>query len=450
MRDRVTATVERIPLVARTIIAVVAFVGVAAWLTVTTWHNLSSSRLDIGPLTDFRDAVYYPLVALRDGVNPYAVETYYRHYPVGQEFPLYTPIHLVLHAPLLLFSFPTARAVAFGWNLALVLGYAAVVLRLMAVRLAPASVFGLGTLILLSDPGKFDLRTGQPTLMIVIALVLALRAVASGGSPRSDGAGPSPPVAFLVGVLGVVVVWSKPTFAIPLVILLVARGRTRLAIIGTAVAVGISALVLPLLVDAAGGLGHLVDSWQDSARITSRSGQSRLGSGLRIEAANAFVRITHLHPSEGVATAAGLALLVAGAWLVHRLHGHDPAGDREELALAIVCLLVLTSMYHVPYDYLLLVVPVAMLLRARPTHPIAWPRRVRTAIALMLLVPLVDPLGWSPVNAVLGKSGFEWMLGPTMLSVFVMTSLGLCAWTAWRQLHPPGVAAPMTPLEAAP
>jgi hypothetical protein len=450
MRDRVTATVERIPPVARAIIAIAAFAGVAIWLTVTTWSNLSSSRLDIGPLTDFRDAIYYPLVALRDGINPYAVESYYRHYPVGQEFPLYTPIHLVLHAPLLLFSFPVARAVAFGWNLALVLGYAVLVLRLLAARLTLASVFGLGTLILLSDPGKFDLRTGQPTLMIVIALLLALRAVASTRSPRSDGAGPSPPVSFVVGVVGIAVVWSKPTFAIPLVVLLVARARSRLAMVGTAVAVGISALVLPLLVDAAGGFGHLFDSWQDSARITSRSSQSRLGSGLRIDAANAFVRITHLHPSEGVATVAGLLLLVAGAWVVHRLHRHDPASDREELVLALVCLLVLTSMYHVPYDYLLLVAPVAMLLRPRPTHAIAWPRRARAAVVLMLLVPLVDPLGWSPVNAVLGKSGFEWMFGPTMISSFVLASLGVCAWTAIRQLRDAPVAAPTAPLEAAP
>ena len=324
-------------------------------------------------------------------------------------------------------------------------------LRLVGARLTLASVFGMGTLILLSDPGKFDLRTGQPTLMIVIALLLALRAVAAPGRPRSDGAGPSAPVSFVVGLLGVVVVWSKPTFAIPLVVLLIARGRTRLAIVGTAIAVAVSALVLPLLVDAAGGFGNLLDSWQDSARITSRSGQSRLGSGLRIDAANAFVRITHLHPSEGVATAAGLTLLVAGAWLLYRLHQRDAAGDREELALALVCLLVLTSMYHVPYDYLLLVVPVAMLLRRAPTHPIVWPRRVRTAIVLMLLVPLVDPLGWSPVNAVLGKSGFEWMLGPTMMSVFVLTSLGLCVWTAWRQLHPAApVTTPSTSLETSP
>jgi hypothetical protein len=219
---------------------------------------------------------------------------------------------------------------------------------------------------------------------------------------------------------------------------------------GTAVAVAISALVLPILLDAAGGLGPLVDSWQDSARITSRSGQSRLGSDLRIDASNAFVRITHLHPSEGLATAAGLLLLLAGAWLVFRLHRHDPTGDREELALALVCLLVLTSMYHVPYDYLLLAAPVAMLLRPRPTTRIAWPRHVRVAVAVMLLVPLVDPLGWSPVNAVLGKSGFEWIFGPTMFSIFVLTSLGLCAWTAIRQLQGSPAGTSVAPVEAAP
>ena len=168
--------------------------------------------------------------------------------------------------------------------------------------------------------------------MLVIALLLALRAVARATDTRVDGAGPSPPVAFLVGVLGVAVVWSKPTFAIPLVVLLAARARTRLAVVGTVIAAGVSALVLPLLVDAAGGVGALVDSWRESARITSRSPQSQLGSGLRIDAGNTFVRVTHLHPSEGLAAFGGLVLLLAGAWLVHRLHRRRPAGDREELA----------------------------------------------------------------------------------------------------------------------
>lgn len=375
------------------------------------------------------------MVAVRDGVNPYAVTTYYQHYPVGQEFPLYTPVHLLLHAPLLLFSFSTARAVYFGWNLTMVLGLAAAALALAGFRLRTPSVFGLGTLILLSDPGRFDLRTGQPTLMIVIGAYFALRAMARRAAATRPAVIPSESVSFLLGALSLAIVWSKPTYAIPLCVLLIARGRARIVATGTAICLALSAIVLPLLVDSAGGVSQLVKSWEDSARITSRSGQSRLGSGLRIDAGNAFVRITHLRPSENVAALGGLLLLIAGAWVVWHLHRRDPDSDREELAITLACLLVLTSVYHVPYDYLLLVGPALMLTRRRATQVIAWPPWVRAVVLGLLLIPLVDPLGWSPVNAAVGKSGFEWLLGPTMMSVYVMTALGLCLWTAVRQAH---------------
>lgn len=432
MLDRLARAISRVPAWLRSMGAMVAFGGVATWLTVSTWHGLRTTRLDAGLLTDFRDAIYYPVVAVRDGVNPYNVDAYYRHYPVGQEFPLYTPVHLLLHAPLALFSFSTARAIAFGWNLTLSLGLAVAALRLARLRVNIEGIFGLGTLILLSDPGKFDLRTGQPTLMIVIAAYFVLRSVARPTPRALDRAIPDAAVSFALGACALGVVWSKPTFAIPIVVLLIALGRPRLAIAGTVVGATLSAVVLPFLIDAAGGVSPLVQSWQNSARITSQSLQSRLGSGLRIDAGNTFERITHSHPSEAVAAIGGLVLLAAGAWLVSRLHRRDPEGDREELTITIVCLLVLTSMYHVPYDYLLLVAPALMLARPRPHSPIAWPRRVRTWVLLLLLVPVVDPLGWSPIHAVLGKSGFQWMLGPTMLSTYVLTALGLCAWTALR------------------
>lgn len=436
MLERVQRVIARIPGPVVAMGTVLAFAGVAIWLTVTTWQQISTSRLDIGLLTDFRDAVYYPVVSLRDGFNPYSVETYYRHYPVGQEFPLYTPMFLLLNSPLLLFSFPTARAVNFGWNLALVLGYSTAILGLLGARVRTASVFGLATLILLSDPGRFDLRTGQPTLLIAIGVLAALRA-APNRHPDASAiqGGPGGVLPFVVGVAGLAFVWIKPTFAIPLVVLLVVRGRTRIAAVGTAIAVALSAVVLPSLIDAAGGLGKLVESWQESARITSLSTQSRLGTSLRIDVGNTFVRITKLRPSEGAAMIGGLILLAFGAWLVLRLHRRDPAGDREELAITLVCLVMLTSVYHVPYDYLLLIGPLALLLRRSPSHPIAWPRRVRGAVTVLLLIPVVDPLGWSPINAALGKSGFEWMLGTTMMSTYVLTALGLCAWTATRQVR---------------
>lgn len=438
MLDRLLRARDRMPPWFRAAAAIAAFGAVATWLTITTWHQLSTSRLDVGLLTDFRDAIYYPVVALRDGVNPYNVDSYYRHYPVGQEFPLYTPIHLLVNAPLLLFSFSTARAVNFGWNLFLVLGLAATAIRLAGMRLRTAGIFGLGALILVSDPGKFDLRTGQPTLMIVIAVYLALRARRRAESAEdSERAIPSGALPIVVGAVALAVVWTKPTFAIPLTVLLLVRGRARVAALGTALGIVLSAVVLPSLVNAAGGLSQLVQSWQDSARVTSQSKQSQLGSGLRIDIANTFVRVTHLHPSEAAGAIGGLLLLSAGAWLVWKLHRRDPDGDREELVIMLGCLLILTSMYHVPYDYLLLVGPLLMLARRRPLHAIEWPHRARPAVIALLLVPMIDPLGWSPINAVLGKSGFEWMLGPTMMSTYALTALALCGWTAIRQIRLP-------------
>lgn len=438
MIDRLHRAIDRVPPWFATATAVGAFVAVASWLTISTWHGIKATRLDSGLLTDFRDAIYYPVVALRHGVNPYRVEEYYRRYPVGQEFPLYTPIHLLIHWPLSFLSFSTARAVAFAWNLTLVLGLAVAALRLAARRVTVAGVFGLATLLLVSDPGKFDLRTGQPTLMIVIALYWVWRTA----SMRNEVVVPFPATPFVLGVIGLAIVWSKPTFAIPVVVLLVVRGRVKVAVVGTALGAVLSAVLLPTLIDAAGGMNKLVESWRASADITSRSLQSRLGSGLRIDAANTFVRITRIRPSETVGALGGLVVLVAGAWIIGRLHRIDPSGDREELVLTLGCLVILTSMYHVPYDYLLLVGPMVMLLRPRPTREIPWPRRARVAVVVLLLLPLIDPLGWSPINSVLGKSGFQWLLGPTMLSSYVLSALALCVWTAFRVQRDPATVSP--------
>ena len=449
MMDRIRNAVEAIPPWLRAVLAIGAFIGVGSWLTITTWQGISSSRADIGLHTDFRDAVYYPVVALRDRVNPYDADTYFRLYPVGQEFPLYTPVHLLLHLPLLAFSLSTARAIDLGWNLVLVLGLAATALGMAGHRRALAPVFGLGTLILLSDPGKFDLRTGQPTLLIVIGAYLAWRARPA-DRERVAHLPITAVVPIAIGVIALAIVWSKPTFAIPLTVLLLVRGQRRVAVLGTVLGAALSAVVLPRLVDAAGGISELVQSWQDSARVTSQSAQSRLGSGLRIDAANTFVRVSHLHPSELVGSLGGLALLAVGAWTIRRLHQCDPHGDHEDLPLTLGCLVILTCLYHVPYDELLLIGPMVLLARRGPTHAIAWPRRTRAAVFVLLLIPLVDPLGWSPVNAALGKSGFQWMLGPTMLSLDILVALGLCIWAACRQIRQRGTVIAATSVSAAP
>jgi hypothetical protein len=403
-----------------TLVAVVAFAGASAWLVNSTWANITPSRQDTGFQTDFRDAVYYPVVAFTEGVNPYDPDRYYEAYPVGQEFPLYSPVHLVMHLPLAPLSLADARAVYFGLNLALILILAAVSLRLAGYRALWSSIFAVGTLLLLSGPGKMDLRTGEPTLLIVLACYLAIAArVAQAGR----------------AAVGVAVALSKPTFGLPLAIVLLCRRRVRATLIGIGAAVAISAVAVIPLADSAGGLGRLVDSLREDLDVTSRSLQSRIGTPLRIDAVNAVARATGLRPSDSVALAFGLLLLAIGALAIWRLHTRDPDGDRGELAVTLAMLVILVPIFRVGYDVLLLTWPILLLLRRRPRDAI-WPAGLRIAVAVLLLVPMVDPLGWTFVSDALGRKGVaSHLLGSTALGLCLLAAFAICCLLAFRPVR---------------
>jgi hypothetical protein len=408
----------------RTVAAVLLFAAVAGWITHSTWDNITPTRQDVGFLTDFRDAVYYPAVALTDGVNPYQPGDYYRAYPVGQEFPLYSPIHLVVHLPLAALSLPHARATYFGLNLALILVLAGVALRLAGYRVTVAGVFGLGALLVLSGPGKADLRNGEPTLLIVLACYLALASSARVG--RS--------------AVGLAVACAKPNFGLPVAIVLACRQRIRAVLIGLGAAVAVSLLVTIPLAQAAGGVRRLWDSLRVDLDVTSHAPQSRLGTPLRVDAGNALARATGLRPSESVATALGCVLLALGAWGVWRLHQRAPDSDRGELAVTLACLLVLVPFFRVDYDLLLLVWPILLLVRRRPPDAL-WPSWLRVGLAALLLFAMVEPSSWSVVRDVAGRGGLgSELVGPTAVGLSLLAAFLLSCFAA---LRPVGRIAPV-------
>src|SRR5262245_8120503 len=99
----------------RTTIAAVAFALAAAAAGGRTLASLNvAGRPDIPRygMHDFRDAIYYPAVALLDGRNPYDVPDYTGRYPVARKFPLFSPMTLLVYAPLALLS-PDAASVTF-------------------------------------------------------------------------------------------------------------------------------------------------------------------------------------------------------------------------------------------------------------------------------------------------------------------------------------------------
>ncbi len=263
----------------------------------------------------------------------------------------------------------------------------------------------------MSGPGRIDLRTGEPTLIVVLACYVALAASAK----HFGRAG-----------TGLALALTKPTFGIPLAILLACRRRIRAAMIGIGAAVAISLAASIELAHAAGGVGRLVDSLRSDLDVTGRSLQSRIGTPLRLDAANALARATGLRPSENAASAFGLVLLALGAWATWRLHTRDPDGDRAELAVTLAALVILVPIFRVDYDLLLLTWPLLLLARRRPNDEIG-PRGLRTVLTLLLLIPMVDPMGWSVVGDVLGRDGVvSELLGPTAMGLCLLAAFVTC------------------------
>ncbi len=185
----------------------------------------------------------------------------------------------------------------------------------------------------------------------------------------------------------------------------------------------------------AGGIGPFVDSLRDDMKVTSDSTQSRLGSPLRIDGINAIARATGLRPSSSIALVAGLVLLAIGAWAIAHLARVVPGSDRSELAITLAVLTVLVPLFRVGYDLLMLTWPILLLVRRRPPDPI-WPPRLRVVLAVLLIVPMIDPLSWSAVTSVLGrKSVADHLLGPTTMGLCVFAAFATCCVVALRPVR---------------
>src|SRR4029450_11224921 len=94
-------------------------------------------------LQDFRDAVYYPVVALLHGGNPYDQDAQARRYPVGQSFPLYLPATLVAHLPFGLLPPAEAAWGYFATTLLLTGALAALALAGAGVPLTAAAILAV-------------------------------------------------------------------------------------------------------------------------------------------------------------------------------------------------------------------------------------------------------------------------------------------------------------------
>jgi hypothetical protein len=377
-------------------LALVAFVVVVAVLSHRAWLRLNVPGHPDGiqwAMQDFRDAIYFPVVAFLGGDNPYDHSTYLRTHPVGQVFAPYAPAVLLLYLPFGLLPFEAAELLYFVLTLALTLVLARMALRLNGLAAGVVPTLVAGTLLLASRPGHQNLLLGQCTAHVVIGCFLALRF----GAERP-----------LVGGVGLALALLKPHFGVPLAILMLFRREQRAVALGAGVLALASAVPLALLVVGAGGVGPFAQTLIANVMALDANPTGNATSGwARIDAPYLLARLVGRAPSGGVELALGVAVLAVAGLALRRLSARGDARARV-LAACVACLAVVLSVYHQAYDALLLVWPLAALATAGTRA--ALPPRVIGLLMVLLAVPAVNYLAtWSAIGRI-GITGDAWQL----------------------------------------
>ncbi len=343
----------------RLALALIAFLAVVAVLSARALSKLNVPGAPNGTdwaLSDFRDAVYYPERAFLDGKDPYDYDNVQRTYPIGNGFPVYSPITFLVHLPFGLLPYRAAELAYFLTTIALtlVLGWLALVLSDVPVD-APR-LLAVATVLLASRPGHQNLLLGQTTLPIVIGAYVALH-------------------------------W--------------ARTRPWLASAGIGALVGLVALSM-----TPGALaGVLAAARQNFAGWSTSTIVLPASSWIRIDAWAFFGRFVGSDISLGAKIVTSLVIVGGSALALVRLRGRATPAARH-VSLAITCLATLLCIHHQSYDLLFLAAPIVGLALAADTLPAG--SAAPSALLVLLAIPLVNYAATDTTLSTFGVTGTAW------------------------------------------
>ena len=339
---------------ARTAAAVmffVAAVGVAV-LRVGVLTHVGSLRLSAPyAMNDFYSATYYPVRAFLEGENPHDHVRLKALYPQVEDYPPYLPLNLVLHLPFGLLPPRAAAITYFSFSVLLTLLLAVAALRLAGIPSSLRRVTLVAALLLLSRPGHWTLISGQHAILLTLLTYLAL--LNARQSPIHSG-------------LALGICMYKPTFGVPLAVLMLASGYARAVGVGALVTGAVNIPLFLLLADRAGGVGPFVQKLFAGYHTWQNVPGMDLGSSLnpysfqRVDVTVLVSRFVGHSLPAGLSLTLAAAVLAAAGLGLFRLAKHQGRAAAD-LSIGLVSLGVLLAAYHMAYDLVLLTAPVAAL-----------------------------------------------------------------------------------------
>ena len=406
------------------------------------YHVPGRETIQFG-LCDFHNAVYFPGKAYARGENPYLAD-YAQRYPVNREMSPYSPLLLPFAA---LFGVLPLRVAEFAWcvlNVGMMLWLAIWVRNAMGWQPRWASVLGIAAVLSASRAGHSNLILGQLGAIFAVATCYALADAHE--RPWRSG------IALAIACL-------KPTFGMPLIVLMLGRGQRR------AVGVGIALSLVGALLSLAwiqgsdqATIAHSVQSSHDAIIVDADVDPT--SAWMRTDLMSLLSRWGHVTPS-GVAevgfmlvvlTPAAI-LFLAKSWRSRSVkipigppQVPPPGQDRwlsqsqepwPRLADALVVCLTLLSIYHLAYDCLVLTPAIGACLFRQDgpgAVPLGAPRIVHRAIGVLLAIPTTNYLATWSIMERCGLQGIlrDVVIGLNPLCLGVAAVLLCGAYARWE------------------
>ncbi len=367
---------------------------------------------------DFHNGIYFPAQAIAARVSPYGQE-YGTTYPVPRSTPLYAPSTFLIHWPFAWMSMRAGELVYFSLTFIMAIALAMLSIKCSKLKMSLGMVLFTTLGVVVSRAGYGTFYSGYFTFELVLGTIVALQ---WGDKPW-------------VGGLGLLFASTKPTYAIPLAIIMAARGHWRALGLGILLNSVLSLAVIAWLLPGRPWDFLLQDiRFGQSQHMADRAEMPEF-SWTRVDVVALVAKWLPANPSELIQLLWMFLLLPLPVWLLVKLKSVDKTTAAGGISGTLALLTMNVTVYHHYYDMLVLFVPVIAI--AFNQH--LWPERsaTRFGLAILILFPLMN---YFSTNLFFGRMGISdvsavYQVVTSLNSVCLLVALLWVMAIAWNRLR---------------
>jgi len=368
-------------------------------------------------LSDFH-ACYVFGKTFRNGLSPYEVQER-EGLKTSRPSAPFSPVIFYLMWPLSYLSMTGADVVFCALNVAMLglLGYWVFRFSDQPISLHWwLAVFGF---ILFSRSGHITLYTGYFTAILIVGTVMAFHYAHS--KPWLSG-------------IGILLASAKPTYIIPLLILLVYRKNYKAAIWGTVLSGAVAFAGIAWLA-ADSSIAEVIRSvFEGQKAFDDDPTEFPINTWTRVDIVGMFAKAVNWIPDNKVYLGAMLVLLIPPGIIIRGAVDHEQNRGAMGLTALISMLALLVMLYHHSYDCLLVVPSVLSLVLFGHKTMAEVPKMARLVVTALLLVPPVNYLSTMSFRDKLGldQYSFIWQSITMINGICLTISLCILMYYAWK------------------